>query len=138
MSQHQHTNQHYQQRNHYQPRNPQEQRREFLWRERVKLEMQAHVLIARATSLAQEWQLLQHKKADLAQQKPQIAAHILLSGLVGRHNLPGERLFHYHRERNAQEEQRIQHAIICCNNEAAAVAKTRYYPNITHVGACTS
>jgi len=38
------------------------QRREFLWRERVKLEMQVHVLIARTTSLAQEWQLLQHKK----------------------------------------------------------------------------
>ena len=55
MSQHQHTNQHYQQRNHHQPRNPQGQRREFLWRERVKLEMQVHVLIARTTSLAQKW-----------------------------------------------------------------------------------
>jgi hypothetical protein len=83
--------------------------------------MQAHVLIARATSLAQEWQLLQHKKADLAQQKPQVAAHILLSGLVGRHNLPGERLFHYHREHIAQEEQRIQHAVVCYNSEAAAL-----------------
>jgi hypothetical protein len=104
-----------------QPGNPLERRREFLWRERVQLEMQVHVVIARATSLAQEWQLLQHKKADLAQQKPQIAAHILLSGLVSRHNLPGERLFHYHRERIAQEEQRIQQAIVCCNNEAAAL-----------------
>lgn len=83
--------------------------------------MQVHALIARATGLAQEWQLLQHKKADLAQQKPQIAAHILLSGLVGRHHLPGGRLFYYHKERFAQEEQRIQHATICCNNEAAAL-----------------
>jgi hypothetical protein len=106
---------------HQQPRNPQEQRREFLWRERVKLEMQVQALIARANSLAQEWHLLQNKKVGLAQQKPQIAAQILLSGLAGMRNLPSERLFHYQKERFAQEEYRIQQAIICCNNDAAGL-----------------
>jgi hypothetical protein len=114
--------QQYQARNQSQPaRNPQEQRREFLWRERVKLEMQVQALIARSNSLAQEWHLLQNKKAGLAQQKPQVAAHILFSGLAGMRNLPSERLFHYQKERLMQEEYRIQQAIICCNNDAAGL-----------------
>ena len=36
------------------PGNPQEHRREFLWRERVKLEMQVQALLALLQSLEQE------------------------------------------------------------------------------------
>ena len=52
--------QHYQPNDHraYQdrqrPKNPQEHRREFLWRERVKLEMQVQALLALLQSLEQE------------------------------------------------------------------------------------
>ena len=59
--------------------NPQERRREFLWRERVKLEMQVQALIARAASLEREWQALQQHKASMQQQKPKLAAQIVRS-----------------------------------------------------------
>ena len=57
-SQRQH--QHHQPNNHrasqdrQRPGNPQEHRREFLWRERVKLEMQVQALLALLQSLEQE------------------------------------------------------------------------------------
>lgn len=101
--------------------NPLERRREFLWRERVHLEMQAHALTMRAESIEQEWRVLQHRKASLQQQKPKLAAQILISGLAGTRYLPAERLFQYERERLMQEEERLQQAIIWCQNDLAAL-----------------
>ncbi len=62
--------------------NPQERRREFLWHERVKLEMQVQALIARAASLEREWQALQQHKTSMQQHKPKLAAQIVLSSLA--------------------------------------------------------
>jgi len=116
MSQQQsHYQSHQQHQHRQQSGNPQEQRREFLWRERVKLEMQVQVLIARAESLAHEWCMLQHHKARMQQQKPKLAAQIVLSGLAGMRSLPAERLFQYERERLMQEEVRLQQAMIRCS-----------------------
>ena len=65
------------------PGHPQEHRREFLWRERVKLEMQVQALLALLQGLEQEWCVLQHRKASMEQEKPKLAAQIVLSGLAG-------------------------------------------------------
>lgn len=82
---------------------PEAQRREFLWRERVKLELQVQALLARAESLDQAWRALQQRKANMQHQKPKLAAQIVLSGLARTRSLPAERLFHYERERILQE-----------------------------------
>ena len=103
------------------PGNQEEQRREFLWRERVKLELQVQALIARAESLDLAWRVLQQRKASLQQQKPKLAAQILLSGLARTRHLPAERLFHYERERILQEEDRLRQAIIFCQGDLAAL-----------------
>ena len=65
------------------PGNPLEHRREFLWRERVKLEMQVQALLALLQSLEQEWCVFQQRKASMEQEKPKLAAQIVLSGLAG-------------------------------------------------------
>jgi len=101
--------------------NPLERRREFLWRERVQLEMQAQALTMRAESIEQEWRWLQHRKASLQQQRPKLVVQILLSGLAGTRYLPAERLFQYERERLMQEEERLQQAMIWCQNDLAAL-----------------
>ena len=101
--------------------NPQVQRREFLWRERVKLELQVQALISRAESLDQAWRVLEQRKASLQQQKPKLAAQILISGLARTRSLPAERLFHYERERILQEEDRLRQAIIFCQGDLAAL-----------------
>ncbi len=101
--------------------NPEVQRREFLWRERVKLELQVQALIARAQSLDQAWRVLQQRKANMQQQKPKLAAQILLSGLARTRYLLAERLFHYERERILQEEDRLRQAIIFCQGDLAAL-----------------
>ena len=100
---------------------PEEQRREFLWRERVKLELQVQALLARAESLEQAWRALQQRKANLQHQKPKLAAQIVLSGLARSRSLPAERLFHYERERILQEEERLRQAIIFCQGDLAAL-----------------
>src|SRR6266566_2961559 len=100
---------------------PEEQRREFLWRERVKLELQVQALIARAESLYQAWRVLQQRKANLQQQRPKLAAQIVLSGLARTRYLPAERLFHYERERILQEEERLRQEIIFCQGDLAAL-----------------
>jgi hypothetical protein len=61
----------------YPPRNPFEQRREFLWRERVKLELQVQSFLTNATTLHQKWQHLQARKAALGNQVPKVAGQIL-------------------------------------------------------------
>jgi seryl-tRNA synthetase len=101
--------------------NPDVQRREFLWRERVKLELQVQALLARAESLDQAWRTLQQRKANMQHQKPKLAAQIVLSGLARTRYLPAERLFHYERERILQEEDRLRQAIIFCQGDLAAL-----------------
>jgi hypothetical protein len=103
------------------PRNQEEQRREFLWRERVRLELQVQVLLARVESLARQWQHLQERKAALGNQLPRVVGQIVLSGLVGIRQLPSERLHFYERDRIAQEEYRLQQDIILCNGDVAAL-----------------
>ena len=100
---------------------PEVQRREFLWRERVKLELQVQALLARAESLDQAWRALQQRQANLQHQKPKLAAQIVLSGLARSRSLPAERLFHYERERILQEEERLRQAIIFCQGDLAAL-----------------
>ena len=112
---------HQQHQDHQRSGNPEVQRREFLWRERVKLELQVQALIARAESLDQAWHVLQQRKVTLQQQKPKLAAQILLSGLARMRSLPAERLFHYERERLMQEEDRLRQAIIFCQGDLAAL-----------------
>ena len=103
------------------PRNPNEQRREFLWRERVRLELQVQGLIARREGLHQQWQHLQVRKATKANQLPKVVGQIMLSGLVGIRQLPGERLYLYEKDRLAQEEYRLQQDLIRCKSDADAL-----------------
>ena len=103
------------------PGNPQEHRREFLWRERVKLEMQVQALLALLQSLEQEYCVLQHRKASMEQEKPKLAAQIVLSGLAGTRSLSVERLYQYRRERLMQEEERLGQAMIRYQHDLAGL-----------------
>jgi hypothetical protein len=103
------------------PGHPLEHRREFLWRERVKLEMQVQALLALIQSLEQEDCMLQQRKASMEQEKPKLAAQIVLSGLVGARSLSAERLYQYRRERLMQEEERLGQAMIQCQNDLAGL-----------------
>lgn len=103
------------------PGNFQDQRREFLWRERVRLELQVQALLARGESLARQWQHLQERKAALRNQLPRVAGQIVLSGLVGICQLPSERLHYYERDRIAQEAYRLQQDIIRCHGDETAL-----------------
>ena len=100
---------------------PEVQRREFPWRERVKLELQVQALLARAESLDQAWRALQQRKVSLHHQKPKLATQIVLSGLARTRSLPAERLFHYERERIMQEEDQLRQAMIFCQGDLAAL-----------------
>ena len=119
--------QHYQPNDHriYQerqrPGNPLEHRREFLWRERVKLEMQVQALLALLQGMEQEWCVLEQRRAMLEQEKPTLAAQIVLSGLAGSRSLPAERLYQYRRERFFQEEERLRQAMIRYQGELAGL-----------------
>ena len=103
------------------PGNPQEHRREFLWRERVKLEMQVQALLALLQSLEQEYCVLQQRKASMEQEKPKLAAQIVLSGLAGTRSLSAERLYQYRRERLMQEEERLGQAMIRYQSDLAGL-----------------
>ena len=128
---HQHQTQHqhlsHQRNNHrfYQdrqrPGTVQEQRREFLWRERVKLEMQVQALLALIQSLEQEWYVLEQRRAGVEQEKPKLAAQIVLSGLAGSRYPQAERLYQYRRERLFQEEERLRQAMMRCQNDLAGL-----------------
>ena len=104
-----------------QPGHPLEHRREFLWRERVKLEMQVQALLALLQSLEQEWCVLQHRKASVEQEKPKLAAQIVLASLAGTRSLSAERLYQYRRERLMQEEERLGQAMIRCQHDLAGL-----------------
>ncbi len=122
-----HRHHQYSQRSHQQHQDrrqsghPEVQRREFLWRERVKLELQVQALLGRAESLDQAWCALQQRMASMQRQKPKLAAQIVLSGLTRTRSLPAERLYHYERERILQEEERLRQAIIFCQGDLAAL-----------------
>jgi hypothetical protein len=107
--------------NRQRPGHPQEQRREFLWRERVKLEMQVQALLALLQSLEQEYCVLQQRKACVEQEKPKLAAQIVLSGLVGTRSLSAERLYQYRHERLMQEEERLGQAMIRYQSDLAGL-----------------
>ncbi len=98
-----------------------DQRREFLWRERVRLELQVQALLARGENLARQWQHLQERKAALGNQLPKVASQMVIAGLVGIRQLPSERLHLYEKERIAQEEYRLQQDIIRCQGDAAGL-----------------
>jgi len=103
------------------PGNPLEHRREFLWRERVKLEMQVQALLALLQGLEQQYCVLEHRKASFEQERPKLAAQIVLSGLAGTRSLSAERLFQYRRERLMQEEERLGQAMIRCQHDLAGL-----------------
>lgn len=103
------------------PGHPQEHRREFLWRERVKLEMQVQSLLALLQGLEQEYCVLQHRKASMEQEKPKLAVQIVLSGLTGTRSLSAERLYQYRRERLMQEEERLGQAMIRYQSDLAGL-----------------
>jgi hypothetical protein len=101
--------------------NPLEQRREFLWRERVRLELQVQALLARGEGLARQWQLLQERKTALGNQLPRVASQMIIAGVFGIRQLPAERMHLYEQERIAQEEYRLQQDIIRCQGDAAGL-----------------
>ena len=115
------TNTHGAYQNRQRPGNPLEHRREFLWRERVKLEMQVQAHLALLQGLEQEWCVFQHRKASIEQEKPKLAAQIVLSGLSGTRSLSAERLYQYRRERLMQEEERLGQAMIRCQHDLAGL-----------------
>ncbi len=103
------------------PGNPSDQRREYLWRERVRLELQVQATLARGESLARQWQHLQERKTALGNQLPRVASQMIIAGLVGIRQLPAERLHLYEKERITQEEYRLQQDIMRCQGEAAGL-----------------
>ena len=103
------------------PGNSLEQRREFLWRERVRLELQVQALFARGENLTRQWQHLQERKAALEKQLPRVVGQMVLSGLMGIRQLPTERLHSYEKDRITQEEYRLQQDIIRCQGDAAGL-----------------
>jgi hypothetical protein len=103
------------------PGNSLEHRREFLWRERVKLEIQVQALLALFQSLEQEYCVLEHRKASFEQERPKLAAQIVLSGLAGTRSLSAERLYQYRRERLMQEEERLGQAMIRYQSDLAGL-----------------
>jgi hypothetical protein len=103
------------------PRNQEDQRREFLWRERVRLELQVQALLARGENLARQWQHLQERKAALGDQLPRVASQMVIAGLVGIRQLPSERLHYYEKERIAQGAYRLQQDIMRCQGDAAGL-----------------
>ena len=121
------THQHHQRNSHrhsqerQRPGTVQEHRREFLWRERVKLEMQVQTLLALLQGMEQEWYVLEQRRAMLEKEKPALTAQIVLSGLAGSRSLPAERLYQYRRERLFQEEERLRQAMIRYQGELAGL-----------------
>ena len=83
----------------------------------MKLEMQVQSLLVLLQGIEQEWCVLEQRKASLAQERPRVAAQIMLSGLAGSRYLPAERLFQYRHERLLQEEERLRHITIRSQNE---------------------
>lgn len=103
------------------PGNVQSQRSEFLWRERVRLELHLHELLARNECLTQQWGQLEERKMAFGKQTPKVVGQIILSGLVGMCQLPSERMYQHEKERIAQEAYRIHQDMLACNSEIVAL-----------------
>ncbi len=101
------------------PRTPQEQRRAFLWRERMKLEFKVQGLFMRAATLVQAWQRLHHQKAPMEHEVPEIATRIVLAYLAGRQQLPTAWPHSYEGDHLAQEASRIQQEMVRCSADIA-------------------
>ncbi len=100
---------------------PQEQRSAVLWRRRMKLEFELQGLFIRTTTLVQEWQRLHGSKEAVGNEVSTLASHILLAGFVG---LQQERTAWQHsseRDDVAQEEHRIQQAMVRCSMHIATL-----------------
>ena len=87
----------------------------------MKLEMQVQALLALLQGIEQEGCLLEQRRFSMRQEKPKLAAQIVLFGLAGSRYLPAERLYQYRRERLFQEEERLRHAMIRYQNELAGL-----------------
>jgi hypothetical protein len=103
------------------PGNPQEQKRAVLWRQRMKLEFEMQGLFIRTATLVQEWQRLHGSKEAVGNEVSKIASHLVLAGFVG---LQQERTAwqpSYERDGIAQEEHRIQQAMLRCSMDIATL-----------------
>jgi hypothetical protein len=78
-----------------------EQRREYLWRRQLELELEMRSLLAQQQALQRNWNVLQGRKATIAGSKPAVALSILLT----RHSSMPERNYSYAMQRITQEEQ---------------------------------
>jgi hypothetical protein len=103
------------------PGHPQDHRREFLSRERVKLEMQVQARLSLLQGLEQEYCVLEQRKATMEQERTKLAAQIVLSGLAGTRSLSAERMYQYRRERLMQEEERLGQAMMRYQHELAGL-----------------
>jgi hypothetical protein len=83
--------------------------------------MQVQALLALLQGMEQEWCVLEQRRAMLEQEKPKMAAQIVLSGLAGSRSLAAERLYQYRRERLFQEEERLRQVMIQNQNELACL-----------------
>jgi hypothetical protein len=101
------------------PGTPQEQRRAVLWRQRMKLEFEMQGLFIRTTTLVQEWQRLHGSKEAVGNEVSTLASHILLAGFVGLQQERTAWQHSYERDDIAQEEHRIQQAMLRCSMHIA-------------------
>jgi hypothetical protein len=103
------------------PSTPQEQRKALLWRQRMKLEFEMQGLLLRTTTLVQEWQRLHGSKEAVGNEVSTLASHIVLAGCIGLQQHPSERQHSYEQDRIAQEEIRIQQAMLHCTMDIATL-----------------
>jgi hypothetical protein len=71
--------------------------------------------------MSNQHQSHRQRKASIEQEKPKLAAQIVLSGLAGTRSLPAERLFQYRRERLMQEEERLGQAMFRYQHDLAGL-----------------
>ena len=103
------------------PSNPQEQRRAVLWCQRMKLEFEMQGLFIRTTTLVQEWQRLHGSKEAVGNEVSTLASHILLAGFVGLQQERSAWQHSYEQDDIAQEEHRIQQAMLRCSMDIATL-----------------
>ncbi len=97
------------------------QRKEFLWRERMKLTLQLQGLQATASVLCRQRQQVQARKTASGKQLPKVVGLLLLSVLLGLRQTPAEWRYQQEKGRIAQEEWRLQQEFVRCNGQIAAV-----------------
>src|SRR5436305_12931398 len=74
-----------------------DQRREFLWRERVRLELQVQALLARGEYLSRQWNHLQERKEDLGNQLPRVSSQLVIADQMAIRQIPYNRLHSYYK-----------------------------------------